>query len=170
MIPWLYTVIEILFHGKCRCRKWVQNTRREDIRRKSTEKLNQSYRLCSVHFEDSQFMNPNEKRRLVWSAVPTLFDVPNPPPKQTLSRAPRKCRHSSDLTSPKGQAYMGDQSATSDQPSTGDQQSTSDCPSSSDPTSTSTDSGTLPNTSIYIRDGPIPHFCRYADTGLCRYR
>ena len=34
--------------------------------------------MCSVHFEDDQFMNVF-KKRLVWNAVPTLVDVPNAP-------------------------------------------------------------------------------------------
>ena len=42
------------------------------------QRLHRSYRLCSNHFEDSQFMN-SDKKRLVWNALPTLFDVPNPP-------------------------------------------------------------------------------------------
>ena len=33
-----------------------------------------------VHFEDGQIIIDNGKKRLVPGAVPTLFDVPNPPP------------------------------------------------------------------------------------------
>lgn len=33
-------------------------------------------------------MNPNvKKKKLIHTAVPTLFDVPNPPPKVTLKRS-----------------------------------------------------------------------------------
>ena len=35
------------------------------------------------HFEDNQFMNPAMKNRLIHNAVPTMFDIPNPPPKLT---------------------------------------------------------------------------------------
>ncbi len=121
-----------------RCRKWVQNTRREDIRGKSAKDLYNSYRLCSVHFEDSQFMNANEKRRLIWNAVPTLFDVPNPPPKQTPSRPSRKRRYSftCDQTSASSPRATSNQPASSEQPPDSEQPSTSDQP------STSTDSGT----------------------------
>ena len=37
------------------------------------------YKLCSNHFEANQFNRPAEKNRIVWNAVPTVFDVPNPP-------------------------------------------------------------------------------------------
>ena len=39
-----------------RCRKWVQNTRCEDLRSVTTKKL-YNHQLCSKHFEESQFMN-----------------------------------------------------------------------------------------------------------------
>ncbi|XP_018392406.1 PREDICTED: THAP domain-containing protein 4-like [Cyphomyrmex costatus] len=40
-----------------------------------------SSRLCEVHFEDSQFEahRIDGWRKLKPNAVPTLFDVPNPP-------------------------------------------------------------------------------------------
>ena len=68
-----------------RYRKWVQNTRRDDIRNLPSKKL-YNLELCSNHFEDSQFMNKETKNKLIWNAVPTLFDVKNPPPKVTPSR------------------------------------------------------------------------------------
>ena len=68
-----------------RCRKWVQNTRREEIRNLPTKKL-YNFELCSNHFEDSQFVNKEKKSRFIRNAVPTLFDVPNPPPKMTISQ------------------------------------------------------------------------------------
>ena len=67
-----------------RCRKWVQNTRHEDLRGVTTRKL-YNYQLCSKHFEESQFMNKETQNKLVWNAIPTLFDVPNPPSKVTPS-------------------------------------------------------------------------------------
>ena len=40
---------------------------------------------CEIcHFEDGQYNCPREKKRLVWNAVPTLFIIPNPPPKVTV--------------------------------------------------------------------------------------
>ena len=69
-----------------RCKKWVINTRRGDLDHLSAEQLYKNYRICAKHFEDSQFMNPN-KNKLVWNAVPTLFDVPNPPAKITPPRS-----------------------------------------------------------------------------------
>ena len=56
--------------------------RREDFQNQDTrptyEQLYNNFRLCSDHFEDSQFTNP-DKKRLVWNAVPTLFYVSNCP-------------------------------------------------------------------------------------------
>ena len=51
-----------------------------------TKKLNKQYRVCSNHFEDSQFMNISTKNKLIHTAVPTLMNLPNPPPKLTPSR------------------------------------------------------------------------------------
>ncbi|KAK7475817.1 hypothetical protein BaRGS_00032963, partial [Batillaria attramentaria] len=75
------------------CRQWIQNTRREDLIGNNPQKLNSSgYVLCSKHFEPSQFLCSDQPRkRLVWNAVPTVFDVPNPPPKlKSRKRSPRK--------------------------------------------------------------------------------
>ena len=49
----------------------------------STEKLNKQYTVCANHLEDNQFMNTAMKNKLIHNAVPTVFDVPNPPPKLT---------------------------------------------------------------------------------------
>lgn len=64
------------------------NTRREELQRGkiTAEKLSRVHHLCSQHFEESQFMNAQQKNRLIWNAVPTLFDVPNPPSKMTIKR------------------------------------------------------------------------------------
>lgn len=37
-------------------------------------------------------MNASKKNSLIWNAVPTIFQVPNPPPKVTPKRAPPKRR------------------------------------------------------------------------------
>ena len=68
----------------CRCKEWVQRSRRQDLLNKEIAKLYRNYHLCSDHFEESQFMNAQEKKRLIWNAVPSIFNVPNPPPSVTL--------------------------------------------------------------------------------------
>lgn len=75
----------------CRCKKWVQNSRRADLSDKSAEYLFKSCVLCAEHFEDAQFMNP-QKNKLIWNAIPTKFDVPNPPPQVASKRPPPKAR------------------------------------------------------------------------------
>ncbi|XP_071950282.1 uncharacterized protein [Antedon mediterranea] len=60
-----------------RCAVWVDNCRRKDYRGKSSEYLHRNCRLCAEHFEESQKFKFSNK--LVWNAIPTLFDVPNPP-------------------------------------------------------------------------------------------
>ena len=51
-----------------------------------TKNLNKQYCVCSNHFEDSQLMNILTKNKLIHTAVPTLMNFPNPPPKLTPSR------------------------------------------------------------------------------------
>ena len=68
-----------------RYRKWVQNSRWDDLGTFPIQKLCH-YQMCSEHFEDSQFMNKETKTKLIWNAIPTLFDVPNPPSKVTPSQ------------------------------------------------------------------------------------
>ena len=69
---------------KQQSKQQVINTRRADLDKYSTEQLYKCYTLCANHFEDSQFMNPQAKKSLIHNALPTLFDVPNPPPKLAL--------------------------------------------------------------------------------------
>ena len=64
----------------CRCKEWVLRSGRYDLLHKDVAKLHRTCLFCSNHFEDSQFMNPQEKKRLVWNAVPTLFNMPDQPP------------------------------------------------------------------------------------------
>ncbi|XP_032870218.1 52 kDa repressor of the inhibitor of the protein kinase-like [Amblyraja radiata] len=64
---------------KERCQRWVQNTRRQDLLHRTTEYLSANCCLCSLHFELDQFSNKRTNNRLNWNAVPTLFDIPNPP-------------------------------------------------------------------------------------------
>ena len=63
----------------CRCRQWVQNTCRVDLRNRTPLYLSTNCRLCSEHFELEQFSNKRTKNRLNWNAVPTIFKVPNAP-------------------------------------------------------------------------------------------
>ena len=44
----------------CRCAKWVQNMRRDDLQRKTSKEL-RNYKLCADHFESSQFKNPDKR-------------------------------------------------------------------------------------------------------------
>jgi len=44
--------------------------------RKDVTYLNSNCRMCDVHFIDTQFMNQS-RDKLVWYAIPTIFDVPN---------------------------------------------------------------------------------------------
>ena len=62
----------------CRCRRWVINCRTKSLDNESVVELHRNFRLCSLHFESSQFMNSSQ-RKLIHSAIPTIFDVPNPP-------------------------------------------------------------------------------------------
>ena len=61
-----------------RSKQWMVNCRRADLDGLTVERLNSSHRLCANHFEQSQFMN-FRRDSLVFNAVPTIFDVPNPP-------------------------------------------------------------------------------------------
>ena len=70
-----------------RSKRWVINSRREDLLGKSTEQLGKSNVMCANHFEDSQFMNISAKNSLIKTAVPTIFDINNPP-KQVSSKRP----------------------------------------------------------------------------------
>ena len=73
---------------KQRCKKWIQNSRRQDLMGKSTEYCSKNILFCADHFETAMFMNPQTRNRLVWNAEPTIFVVPNPPPRVTPKREP----------------------------------------------------------------------------------
>ena len=59
----------------------------------STEQLYAQCTVCANHFEDSQFMNPAQKNRLIHNAVPTLSAQHNAPPKWTPKWPPPKQRY-----------------------------------------------------------------------------
>ena len=77
---------------KERSKQWVINIRRADLESYTAEHLYKFYNVCANHFEDSQFMNPAKRNSLIHNAVPTIFDVPNPPPLLT-PRRPIPKRH-----------------------------------------------------------------------------
>ena len=43
----------------CRCRQWVHQIKRADLDKKGVGKLTYD-KLCSNHFEQDQFMNPDD--------------------------------------------------------------------------------------------------------------
>ena len=69
-----------------RCRRWVINTRREDLVNRSPDYCSKNLKLCANHFEDSQFTSILLRNRLTKDAIPTIFDVPNPPQKFSIKR------------------------------------------------------------------------------------
>ena len=79
--------------------------RREGLEKLTPQQLHVSYVLCANHFEDTQFMNPSAvKKSLIHNALPTLFEIPNPPKTVTPSRPPPKQRkltstHASTISS-----------------------------------------------------------------------
>ncbi|GAB6032993.1 hypothetical protein CHUAL_012185 [Chamberlinius hualienensis] len=56
------------------CKRWVEKCGRADLLNTNSNVLNNRYSLCADHFEESMFMNINERNRLVHDAVPNLFD------------------------------------------------------------------------------------------------
>lgn len=94
-LAWTYssniiTIIIIMLNY--RCQKWWINTWRKDLNFKKDYKKIIQLALCEKHFTADQFMNPAEKdcfkprKRLRKDAVPSLFDIPNPPKPVTERR------------------------------------------------------------------------------------
>ncbi|ELT98644.1 hypothetical protein CAPTEDRAFT_196536 [Capitella teleta] len=48
-----------------RCKRWVQNCRREDLMKASPLHLYKNCTMCDLHFTDSQFMNAQSKASLI---------------------------------------------------------------------------------------------------------
>ncbi|GFO14046.1 52 kda repressor of the inhibitor of the protein kinase [Plakobranchus ocellatus] len=90
--------------SEARCRRWVINSRRADLDRKSAEALSKGNVLCSEHFESHLLRRANSKNFLRRNSVPTTFHIPNPPPQLTPSRPAPKVRisetFSPDITLP----------------------------------------------------------------------
>lgn len=77
-----------------RCREWIKNCGVQSVRDMPWQELYNKARLCHLHFEDWCFMNPAMHNKLVWNAVPILFEKLPHPPKQAQKRPPPKPRHS----------------------------------------------------------------------------
>ncbi|XP_006014058.1 52 kDa repressor of the inhibitor of the protein kinase [Latimeria chalumnae] len=59
-----------------RCKRWVENCRREDLENKTPDQLNKHYRLCSTHFEPTLICKRSPYRTVLKEdAVPTIFDL-----------------------------------------------------------------------------------------------
>jgi len=74
-----------LYLNICRSKEWVVLSRREDLLKKDAGYLYKNCRICTKHFEDVMFSNP-QKNRLNPQAKPTLFNIPNPPAKIGVKR------------------------------------------------------------------------------------
>ena len=86
-----------------RSKKWVINSRREDLLDKTVAYCHNNIWFCGLHFERNMFMN-DQRNKLVWNAVPTVFDVPNPPKSVTDKRKPLK-RSAVPVPSSSGLSY-----------------------------------------------------------------
>lgn len=62
------------------------------MQKRDIKRVCRKLKLCEEHFEASQFMNPAEKgiykprKRLIHSAIPTLFNIPSPSPQLAIHR------------------------------------------------------------------------------------
>jgi hypothetical protein len=68
-----------------RAERWAINVRRDDLINQPPEYLNKNCFVCAEHFENSMFLN-DLHNRLQPTAIPTLVDVPFPPPTVFSSR------------------------------------------------------------------------------------
>ena len=68
------------FEKLFRSKEWVILSHRQDLQRKSSAYLYKNCRICAIHFEDCMFTSPL-KNRLNPEAKPTVFEIPNPPPR-----------------------------------------------------------------------------------------
>ncbi|KAK2823010.1 hypothetical protein Q7C36_019610 [Tachysurus vachellii] len=60
-----------------RCKKWVENCSRSDLRDKTPEHLNKYHRLCARHFEPDLILKTSPFRTVLKdTAIPTIFDHP----------------------------------------------------------------------------------------------
>ncbi|XP_062870095.1 THAP domain containing 12a [Trichomycterus rosablanca] len=60
-----------------RCKKWVENCSRSDLKDKPPEHLNKYHRLCARHFEPDLILKTSPFRTVLKdTAIPTIFDHP----------------------------------------------------------------------------------------------
>ncbi len=71
---------------KDRCKAWIEVTQRLDIIGKEAYVTKGNIRICASHFEPWCFMN-QERKKLVWNAVPTLSHGSQPHTASQLSSA-----------------------------------------------------------------------------------
>ena len=57
-----------------RCKVWVANMQLHQFSNLCAAELNKRFRLCSAHFEQSQFINC-KRNCLTWNAIPTMIDT-----------------------------------------------------------------------------------------------
>lgn len=70
---------------KQRAAQWLANAGREDLLERGPKIWHVKY-LCEQHFTDRMFMN-EEKKKLVWNAIPTIFPQPSKALKKNLVSA-----------------------------------------------------------------------------------
>lgn len=80
----------IVFGEFCRSHLWVNNCGLKSILDDvPVQTLYRTRLLCSEHFAPSQFMNPEMRNKLIWNAIPTIFNH-HMPVKQELDQTTRK--------------------------------------------------------------------------------
>ena len=109
-------IVSILKLCYCRSKKWVINLRWQDLMTYSAEKLYANYVFWANHFEDNQFMNPLIKKRLIRTAVPTLINIPNPPPMLMPTRPLPKQYHEEDKIEVQVPPPLGDSEQLAEEP------------------------------------------------------
>ena len=77
-------LLTVPFLISCRSKRWVINSRRQDLLNCSVQYLNSNVRFCSMHFEPHQF-HPGTSC-LKKDAAPTCFNIPNHPPAVSMKR------------------------------------------------------------------------------------
>ena len=91
----MLAVIQCFCTSYFRSKRWVINSKREDLLKRYCGYLYNNCRMCANHFTDSQFMNANSRDKLVWDAVPTLFSC-NQSDRQKERKPPKDRTSSSE--------------------------------------------------------------------------
>lgn len=74
--------MHIFLNSYNRSKRWAVNCRRNDFIKRDPGSLC-NLKICGDHFEKEMFAS---KKRLKSEAFPTLFNIPNPPPKVGAKR------------------------------------------------------------------------------------